>query len=201
MIVFSDYVIGYDKVQGVVRPSLVLETACLFARDSFVTEGGTNQFWRRSFSRDVPGGIDDLHHEVIREELLSATWANYGDGDDFLTFRGTDNNDDEMRSRADMYLDGEILKLVPDEAETRVYAGLQAIYPDGAICCVSWALGGGGTRTPSTTASRNTEHSIFMPTYGGRRQREEVDLAASARRNEEAAQRKRMAGFLFRGLG
>ena len=57
------------------------------------------------------------------------------------------------------------------EALTQEYNGLMEIDLDGAVSQVSWEVGEGGV---STTASRNEEHSIWVPPYPARRRAEKL---------------------------
>ncbi len=89
-------------------------------------------------------------------------WQNYiGRYDpDTHEFLGTDEDIPDAQDRADYYLNGESLQWLDTGALTTVYNGLVPVWLDGAISQVTWEVGGGGVKT---TASRNSEHSPYVP--------------------------------------
>lgn len=83
----------------------------------------------------------------------------------------TDNLED-LKAAADYYLNAADRQYQLTVATERTYAGIVPISPDGAISQVTWSVGGG----PATThASRNSEHSTYVPTFAERRSRERVN--------------------------
>lgn len=83
----------------------------------------------------------------------------------------TDNLDDLLRA-ANYYLTAADQQYRIEASSERTYAGIFPINPDGAIQQVTWSVGGG----PATTrASRNTEHSIYVPNFPDRRRREQLN--------------------------
>jgi hypothetical protein len=75
--------------------------------------------------------------------------------------------------RARYYLDGLAAQYFPQAALTQEYNGIVGMDCDGAIAQITWTVGEDGA---STTASRNTEHSIWIPNFPARR-RAEYQLA------------------------
>lgn len=75
------------------------------------------------------------------------------------------DNDDPKR-KALYYALAAATKFQPQVSGTGVYAGLLPINLDGAIQQVTWSVGPSGA---TTEASRNSEHSDFIPAYNQRR--------------------------------
>lgn len=75
----------------------------------------------------------------------------------------------DAHNRASYYLAGLMAQYITGAALTRTYNGIQAIDCDGAIAQVSYSIGPGGAMT---TASQNTEHSLYVPPYPARRRAE-----------------------------
>ncbi len=174
---------GNGKTRAFYPATIVLETACHFAPK------GNWQMRRRDFGLDIPGGLSTLALHVIKEQLLANSVASY-DANNVLTTVKT--NDTELQPRANYYLAGELAKLVTNAAETTKYSGTVPIVPDGAISQVTFAFAAGDKNCPATTASLNTEHSVYLPTYEGRRLREEADLRPQAAEAERQANADRV---------
>ncbi len=85
--------------------------------------------------------------------------------------------------RARYYLDGLAAQYPTEAADTREYNGIVAIDLDGAISQVTWEVGGDGA---STTASANTEHSVYVPPYPARRRSEFLRPAQQAALQDDA---------------
>jgi hypothetical protein len=174
---------GGDGTKRAYYPAeIVLETACHFApKDNW-------QFRRRDFKLAIPGGLSDLPLYVVREQLLATSVASYDRNNNLNKIT---DNDKDLNGRANYYLQGELLKLLPAAAETRTYSGIVAVYPDGAIEQVTAAIAAGDRTKPSTTASLHEEHSGYQPNYEGRRLREEADLRPQVRQQEQRAKDER----------
>jgi hypothetical protein len=193
LIIFAQPVFAFKEVPpGAVyewHPAeIVLETACHMADKS--DGDGPWQFRRREFGQTLAGGLSDLFQYVVKEELLATNVAAYGSGNTLIK---TAYNDADLQGRANYYIAGEILKLTPDAADTRTYCGVVPAFPDGALQQVSTEFAAGDDTKPSTTISRNTEHDPVLPTYAGRRQREEADLSATGRAKERQSLLARIA--------
>jgi hypothetical protein len=163
-----------------------LLTACHFAPKS------NWQFRRKDFSRSIPGGLSNLTTYVVKEELLSTVVFNYKVDGENVTETDFTENTDKMQKRSTYYLNGEIAKLVPDAADTRTYCGILSAYPDGATQQVSFEFAAGDKNKPATTVSVNTEHSVYLPNYQGRRLREEADLHSTTRQHDVIAAQRRL---------
>lgn len=74
--------------------------------------------------------------------------------------------------RANYYLDMMMRKYQIAQAQTVEYNGIVAISCDGAISQVTWSIGDG--KKASTIASRNCEHSTYLPPYPARRRAENL---------------------------
>lgn len=180
LIVLSEYLYAFKN--GEVHPAeIVLQTAC------YTADRETWQIRRHEFSRDVPGGLDDKPFYTIRDDVFYIRGATYDD-DNGLSTSWT--NRPEVQPRADYYLAGELAKLVPDAGRTRTYCGIVPVWPDGAIQQVTWEIGPSNSQ-PATTASRNTEHSVYLPPYQGRRQQEAADLRLNRRRPADDTEKLR----------
>lgn len=195
IIIFAQPVYAF-KTDGKVYPAeIVLETACHFAGKDFGPDPW--QFRRRTYSRNIPEGLSDLPSYVVKNELLATSVAEYST--DNTLSKVTENNRD-LQPRADYYLNGEVLKLATDAAQTRTYSGVVQVYPDGLIQQVSIEFAAGDKNKPATTASAGTEHSVYLPNYEGRRLREEADLRSATRDADTRAahdrqQKEDAAGF------
>jgi hypothetical protein len=199
IIMFSQYVYAYkpipvadggsgsDSNRAFYPAEIVLETACHFA------DNKTFQLRRRDFSLDVPGGLSPQPLYVVKEQLQATNVATYLPATNELP--KCDDNDSDIKPRADYYLRGELAKFVTDAAETTKYSGVAPIAPDGLISQVSVQFAKGDKNCPSTTASANTEHSVYQPTYEGRRLREEADLRPQASLAEQRAKLDRIRKF------
>lgn len=85
----------------------------------------------------------------------------------------TTDNLEELRRAADYYLNAADQQYKLTIASERTYAGILPLLPDGAIQQVTWKVGGGQPAT--TQASRNTEHSPYLPPFAERRSRERIN--------------------------
>lgn len=85
------------------------------------------------------------------------------DSSEFVDVRS--DNDDPKR-KALYYALAAAQRFIPQVSGTGVYAGLLPINLDGAIQQVTWSVGPSGA---TTEASRNSEHSDFIPAYNQRR--------------------------------
>jgi hypothetical protein len=86
--------------------------------------------------------------------------------------------EDDAILRAQYNLDALSLQYPVSESLTLEYNGLMGIDLDGAISQVSWEVGDNGV---STTASRNSEHSIWVPPYPARRRAENLPAPLAQR--------------------
>jgi hypothetical protein len=98
------------------------------------------------------------------------------------TLTGATFLEDDPLFRANHYLDGAMLKYQLKSAQTVEYNGIVPIACDGAIAQVTWSIGGG--KKSSTTASRNCEHSTYLPPYPARRR---AELLRPANQRDEGA--------------
>lgn len=80
-------------------------------------------------------------------------------------------NLDELLPLANYYLRAAMREYELDAAATIHYPGVVGIEPDGAIAQVTWQVGGSPAMT---TASRNTEHTYYLPTAKERRVNEQA---------------------------
>jgi hypothetical protein len=206
LITFSTFVFA-RKLEGEVSAAeIVLECACevmerflgkAYTRKVRQGDGKTvkvrtrdiqTNFQYRRFraERDIPGGNPTLSAVTMREDIEYEMTATYGDNNGFIN---TQHNYTETQARARYYLAAEVKKWDPDAAAGASYIGVLPIFPDGAIQQVSWSLGGGQCQT---SASRNTEHVLYIPPFGGRRRLEETTIE-NIRRDRDQAKRNAAA--------
>lgn len=107
--------------------------------------------------------------EVIRRPELVAVIGVVRNPSKGFRIDNVVDNLDELRPAADYHLNAAGQKHKLTIASERTYAGIVNIAPDGAVQQVTWSVGGG----PATTqASRNSEHSQYVPDFPERRRRE-----------------------------
>lgn len=99
--------------------------------------------------------------------------------------------------RASYYLAGMEAEYFQPSAQTYNYNGLESIDLDGAIQQVTWNVD--SDSGCSTTASRNTEHSYYVPPYPARRRIE--GLTGLARNIYEASRRGDIGRNLYTPVG
>lgn len=75
------------------------------------------------------------------------------------------NNEQEANVRADYYIRGAAAKYQIKAGNERQYNGLVPIYIDGRVHQVTWVGGEGGC---FTTASLDSEHSVYIPRFSDR---------------------------------
>lgn len=176
IIIFSKRVAALNSSNRTVPcPDLVLETACE------VEDNDSHQFVRYFRDLVIPGGLDTAPAEFVKEDLIYEYTAHYKSG----SHQFSHSTESRKYEKADFYLRGEAQKYQADEAGDKSYAGLVPIDPDGAIQQVTYTVG----PAPSTRASRNTEHNLYVPSYEGRRRIEETHLDRIRRIDEAVRQR------------
>jgi hypothetical protein len=166
IVTFSTYVFQTTgDVRGGVRyyplGSPVLKTSV------HVRDANTNALNRFNLWRLLPGmsGLTNFAvrvHDDVQMEVVGKYNANW-------TVAGAVALDVDAQLRAKYYLDGLAAQYLVEGGLAREYNGIRAVDCDGAIAQVTWEVGGGGART---VASRNSEHSIYVPPYPARRRAE-----------------------------
>jgi hypothetical protein len=138
----------------------VLLTGC------YVREADNNGLRCAYLAERLPGGIGSLvatrKHQDVRLNLIGRYDAN-GNA------TGATALEADAHERARYYLEGLKAQYFYSNASTRQYNGIVLIDADGAIAQVTWSIGPNGAET---TASRNTEHSVYVPPYPARRRAE-----------------------------
>lgn len=177
LVVFNKYVFS-SKDDGLAYPAeLYLECA------AEVADPLTHQYRRGFKELKIKGGLKTEPAIVIREDMWAEVTTTYKSGSNDPS--KTVDNLRDMQKLADYYLRGESLRFALEDAEDRSYPGLKPLYPDGAIQQTTHAVGGGSEGNPSTRASRNTEHNLYLPTPEARRRLEETDLNGIRRTKEQ----------------
>lgn len=175
LVIFSDYV-GIRKTTGYEPASLVIECA------AEVTDNDTNQYERYVRELKLTGGLDTEPAIIVREDLVYEVTAEYNVEPNRPSKVKTNIKD--IDQKAIYILLGEVPRYQIEDSQNNVYPGLLSIGLDGAITQVTWAVGGGTPSNPSTHASRNAEHNLYLPSYEGRRRLEETDLNSRRRQAE-----------------
>jgi hypothetical protein len=164
----------------------VLETGC------YIRNAETNSF-EASYSARVLPNMRGVTNFAVRKYPDVQLFL-IGQYDANGNTNGARSLEADAFERASHYLDGLEAQYLVEGALTREYNGIVPIDCDGAISQVTWEVGGSGA---STKASRNSEHSIYVPPYRARRRAE--FLAAPQQAALEARQQNIGAG-LFGGV-
>jgi hypothetical protein len=187
-VVFHQYVWALKSAgpdRGKAKPAeIVIECACEIAYKSL-------QYYRTPFDlklNNVPPGTGVA--TIIREDVRFQRTAFYDAGNKFTNIG---DNKTLAEKRANYYLSGEARKYELSAAGDVTYPGFQTIYPDGAIMQVTWSLS-----PPTTRASMNTEHALYLPSFKDRLREDNADLEANRRAKEQIE--KAQAAEFNRGL-
>jgi hypothetical protein len=166
LIRFSDYALRYDGgVLGV--PTLTLQTAVL------VRHPVGNQIQSYTKIIPLPGQNSQTNPKMRHYPDIQANVTSSYDANNKLLAWGLLEADAVLR--ADYYLAAMANEYQLIGGQTIDYNGIRAIDVDGAIAQVSWYIDEGGCHT---TASRNCEHSIWVPPYPARRRLEFLPAVA-----------------------
>lgn len=152
-------------------PDLVLECAVQ------VRDPDTNQFDAYTRVEALPGQnsktnpkvgyYPDVQLNVTCVYHTNASYDAYGNPTKvWYTFGNVQPLEADAILRANYYLNGLAAQYHLSGGQTIEYNGIRAINLDGAIQQVTWIVDGSGART---TASRNSEHNIYVPPYPARR--------------------------------
>lgn len=159
-------------------PDIVLETACEFTDDA-------DQFVRWTRDMKLAGEPASGVGTVVRDDVAYQIVARYDGG---TAFQDAADNRKAVEGRADYYLRGEARRYEVSDTADVSYIGIRTdLAPDGAIQQISWSIGGPG---PTTTASRNGEHALYLPSYEARR-RIEANAIPERQRADAVEQGKR----------
>jgi len=190
LVVFADYVAKIKD--GKYYPAeIVLECA------AEVASGETNQYERYVRELKLIGGLDTEPALLVREDLVYEVTAEYALDNNRVT--NVKTNLQEIDRKAQYLLLGEARRYELEGSQTTTWPGLRAdVQLDGAIQQITYAIGGGSPNNPSTQASRNTEHNLYLPSYEGRRRLEATDLDA---RRRQAETLKRLGAEAGQSLG
>ncbi len=159
---------------------LTLETACL------ILDADTNEIVRWTDEKLELGGRGPVEWQ-LRDDVQVGVIGDYTTGHDLVGPPFMEGLNDDAKPRAKHYLDGMAGKYKLVGGEMRQYIGIMEIEPDGYIQQVSWSVGLGGA---TTTASANSEHDPFTPSYADRRRKENLPPDASARAANAEEQRR-----------
>jgi hypothetical protein len=170
MIVFSEPVYRFLGGAGGMyeEPDLVLECGC------HVLDPVTSQPYRWEEVLSIPGGTAPTEW-TFREDVDVSVIGEYSRTNMMFGHKFFDLKDG--RSRASYYMRGQASKYKIVGGETRQYAVIVPVDPDGLIQQVTWSVGEGG---PTTIASANTEHHPAIPAYPARRRAENLKPDAAA---------------------
>src|SRR5262249_36764923 len=141
-------------------PLLVLQTAVLVRNEE------NNQVEKFRLVR--PLGASALNpHVAVFEDLQAGVIGTYS----FATYQITSVSllEADPLIRAEHYLDGLEARCQGGDGLVMGYNGIRAISLDGAVRQVTWSVGPAGAET---TASRNTEHNVWIEPFPVRRRAE-----------------------------
>lgn len=79
------------------------------------------------------------------------------------TVKARSSNREAVDKILDFYMQQEIQRLRPRRGDSKTMAGIITIDPDGAIKQVTWKTG--DLQPTTTTASRDTEHMLWLPSF------------------------------------
>jgi hypothetical protein len=138
---------------------IYLDAAC------FLLDPDTHQPQR--FRMDYPVAGGGAHeHAVVRDEIRYFHVSDYTTTNEVNTVT---TNRPEAEAKAQFFFTGELLRFQTPTPQERIYNGLKRIFTDGAV----WQVTVNASQAGITThASRNNEHSVFVPPYDVRRQAE-----------------------------
>jgi hypothetical protein len=159
------------------EPQLVLQTAVN------VRNADTNQLEVYVNAVSVSGGSGTGNPAVQRHpDVQLEVTSVYGIENDI---RAVSLLEADPVLRSTYYLAGMAQQYTLKDGGTAEYNGVVPVSLDGAIAQVTWSVGGGGPAR--TTASRNTEHSVYVPPYPARRRAEFLRPAKMLKLQDAAA--------------
>lgn len=169
-IIIFDEPVYFSNGEATETPDIVLETGV------FIRNPDTNQVECATYSRNLPGrsGSKRIAWRKRRDVQFN-TIAKYNpnDSDQNITMDAASTGVTLLEldpvARAKFYLDGLALQFITAASGTNKYNGIIEAELDGALTQITWEFGEGGI---STTISRNTEHSLYIPPYPVRRRNE-----------------------------
>jgi hypothetical protein len=131
------------------------------------------------------GGVTDNTLTAVRtySDVQYNVIGQYSDQHNITGLVLNDQFQIDAQKRASYYVEGLAAQFITSAALTRDYNGIMPLQLDGAISQITWEVGGNGALT---TASRNTEHSIWVPPYPARRRAEFLRPAQQAAINQAA---------------
>ncbi len=169
IVAFANPIIYVDN-NRCLPAALTLETGC------YIRDSETNQFVCFEVARSLGGSINSVNVEVSkRPDVELGVIGKYTFAPTLIPnamllyskLQSVNILDADPIFRANFYLDGMLKKYQITNAQTIEYNGVEPIFCDGTISQVTWSIGGGSPA--KTTASRNCEHSTWVPQYPTRR--------------------------------
>ncbi len=162
LIKFSQPVYKYLPAGKITAPApLTLQTA-VQVRDP--VDNQVTHFWKLI---PLPGNAVGTNPRVYQHDDVQVNVTSVYDDSNIL--QGFSILETDPLIRADYYLANHLKEYLLTGAQINAYNGIMPIDLDGAIQQVTWEVGEGGC---STTASLNTEHSLYIPPYPMRRRAE-----------------------------
>jgi len=162
MIVFNSYVYRLDE-GFISEPDLTLQTAVQ------VRDFTTNQVESFLQFLVLPGFQTNTNPRVYQHPDVQLNVTSVYENGELKSWNVLES---DPQIRANFYLQSHLKEYLATSGQTVEYNGFRAIDLDGAVQQVTWSLGPDGC---STTASRNTEHSLWVPPYPARRRVEFLD--------------------------
>lgn len=164
---FSDFVVKLDASSGKVHPAEIKLHCSYEARNSNASSEPGNPIrevvrWKKTVSINSDGSSTET--EIVRNDETLPTVRETYNGSGAVTGY-VDNFSSDVEPAADHYLQAALDAYQGVETDEREYPGILPIDPDGAIQQVGWTVRTGTNGGAFTTASRNSEYSLAVPTY------------------------------------
>lgn len=183
VITFNRPIYLWDGPVGAIAPLIQLETGF------HIRDPDTNALDAFTAKQFLPGmrGITNFAVKRCDDVQLSM----YGTYDAQGNPLGAQILEADPIARAAFYLAGMAAQYFTAPGLTYEYNGFRALALDGAIMQLTWSFDEGGCKT---VASRNTEHSVYVPPYPARRRAEFLQSLNNVYRAEAGAMLRETRG-------
>lgn len=144
--------------------------ASIWLKTSFsLRDPNTGEPCRFTQTLPLPASPNLTPPRVVRHDEIVLQVRGVYNTSNGIAQTGTTDNSDSVTSAADYYLESTADQYVTDVSLDVPYVGIVPIAVDGAIRQVTYSIQSGEGGKTLTRASRNTEHSHYIPKYERRR--------------------------------
>lgn len=151
--------------------SLAYREPLLFLKTAInVRDAETNELVSFSMQRELKGAIANTPYVVHQHDDVQLNVIGQYDPYPFNKPKGATILEADPIHRANYYLNGMEAQYFTKGALTLGYNGIRAIDVDASTMQVSWSIG--RENGAETVASKNTEHTLWLPHYPARRRAE-----------------------------